>query len=80
MMIDYDGTVKMCCEDYDSRFPMGSLLTQHPDEIFNSPRMQAQRGAQLQGDFSWPDICRDCAETHDVAKSFWERPDLEPLP
>ena len=80
MMIDYDGTVKMCCEDYDSRFPMGSLLTQHPDEIFNSPRMQAQRGAQLQGDFAWPDICRDCAETHDVAKNFWEKPDLEPLP
>ena len=80
MMIDFDGTVKMCCEDYDSRFPMGSLVTQHPDEIFNSPRMQAQRGAQPQGDFGWPDICRNCAETHDVARRFWENPDLEPMP
>ncbi len=80
MMIDFDGTVKMCCEDYDSRFPMGSLVTQHPDEIFNSPRMQAQRGSQLQGDFGWPDICRNCAETHDVARRFWENPDLEPMP
>ncbi|MHC4852546.1 MAG: radical SAM/SPASM domain-containing protein, partial [Planctomycetota bacterium] len=45
MMIDFDGTVKMCCEDYDSIYPMGSLVTQDPEEIFNSPRMQDQRGA-----------------------------------
>ena len=80
MMIDFDGTVKMCCEDYDSRYPMGSLVDQDPDEIFNSPRMLAQRSAQLQGEFHWPDMCRNCAETHDVAQTFWQNPDLEPLP
>ncbi len=58
-------------------------MHEHPvryPEIFNSPRMQAQRGAQLQGDFGWPDICRNCAQTHDVARRFWENPDLEPMP
>ena len=76
MMIDFDGTVKMCCEDYDTRFPTGSILTQDPDEIFNSQRMQAQRSAQLSGDFCSPEICKNCTETHGTAKQFWEAPGL----
>ena len=76
MMIDFDGTVKMCCEDYDTRFPTGSLLSQDPDEIFNSQRMQAQRSAQLSGDFCSPEICKNCTETHGTAKQFWNAPGL----
>lgn len=78
MMIDFDGTVKMCCEDYDSRFPMGSLLTQSPEEIFNSPRMQEQRSAQLCGKFDSPEICKNCTETHETAVQFWNDPGLVP--
>jgi len=78
--IDFDGTVKMCREDHDTRYPTGSLVTQDPEEIFNSRHMLAQRSAQLQGEFHWPDICRNCVETHDAAKRFWQNPELEPLP
>jgi radical SAM protein with 4Fe4S-binding SPASM domain len=77
--IDFDGTVKMCREDHDTRYPTGSLVTQDPEEIFNSQHMLAQRSAQLQGEFHWPDICRNCVETHDAAQEFWQNPDLAPL-
>lgn len=71
MMIDQDGTVKMCCEDYDSQYPLGNILTQNPSDIFNSERMQNQRTNQLNGNFSWPDICQNCIESFQPAKDFW---------
>lgn len=79
LMVDYDGTVKMCCEDYDSRYPLGNLLTDAPEAIFNSERMIRQREAHLSGDFSKPDICRNCAESGDAALDFWRSADLVPL-
>lgn len=72
MMIDYDGAVKMCCEDFDSRYPMGNLMKQTPDEIFNAPRMLQQRENQLNGNFLWPEICKNCIETYESAKDFWQ--------
>jgi len=72
MMFDYDGTVKMCCEDYDSQFPMGNIMTDNPSEIFNSPRMQRQRSNQLNGNFSEPVICNNCIETYESAQDFWK--------
>lgn len=72
LQVDWDGTVKMCCEDYDTRFPIGNLKTQSPTEIFNSPRMQRQRRHQVYGDFRWPEICQNCVEAQDVARDFWK--------
>lgn len=71
MMIDQDGTVKMCCEDYDSQYPLGNIMTQSPSEIFNSARMQQQRIDQLNGNFSRPEICKNCTETFEPARDFW---------
>lgn len=72
-MVDWDGTVKRCCEDYDSRFPMGNIWEQDPDIIFNSPMVMANRMRQLAGDFSVPKMCRACVETLPAtAAPFWE--------
>lgn len=79
MMVDHDGTVKMCCEDYDSRYPMGNLLTDEPDAVFNSLRMQKQRAAQLAGDFSTPALCVDCVESGLPAREFWASATLAPI-
>ena len=80
LMVDHDGTVKMCCEDYDSKYPMGNLLTQSLEEIFNSFRMIQQRDEQLQGRFTCPDICRNCVETFEIAEDFWQNGVLVPAP
>jgi radical SAM protein with 4Fe4S-binding SPASM domain len=75
-MVDWNGTVKMCCEDFDSTYPLGNIDAQSPMEIFNSPRMQKQRRAQVKGDFSWPKVCENCIETYDVARQFWLHSEL----
>lgn len=78
MMIDHDGTVKMCCEDYDSKYKMGNILEQDPNEIFNSARMMRQRSDQLRGDFSAPKICNGCSEAKTSARGFWLQAVLHP--
>lgn len=70
--VDWDGTVKMCCEDFDSRYPIGNIGERKPMEIFNSSRMQKQRLDQVKGNFDWPEICRNCIESHEVARDFWK--------
>ncbi len=78
LMVDWDGTVKMCCEDYESRFAMGNVLTDELDAIFNSAQVLQQRRAQLAGDFTCPSICRNCVESHDEARNWWRRAELVP--
>jgi FkbM family methyltransferase len=73
MVIDNDGTVKRCCEDYDSCYPIGNIMMQEPSEIFNSPSMQRQRDNQLNGDFSCFPMCKNCIETFESARDFWEK-------
>jgi len=73
LMVDWDGGVKRCCEDYDSRFPMGNILEQSPDAIFNSRMMMMNRKRQMVGDFNIPKMCKTCVETLPViAAPFWE--------
>lgn len=74
--VDWDGTVKMCCEDFDSRYPLGNIAELKPMKIFNSPRMQKQRLDQVNGNFEWPEICRNCIESHEVARDFWKSASL----
>jgi radical SAM protein with 4Fe4S-binding SPASM domain len=78
LQIDWDGTVAMCCEDYDTHFPLGDLTKQSPQEIYNSNRLQQQRKNHVEGNFMWPGICKNCIETVDVARAFWEAADLIP--
>lgn len=72
LVIDWNAMVKMCCEDYDTQYPLGNLKTQSPMEIYNSLRMQKQRKDQMNGNFQWPVICQNCIETHNTAYEFWK--------
>lgn len=72
LQVDWDGTVKMCCEDFNTEFPLGNLSNETPGEVFNSDRLRQQRAAQVDGDFQAPRICKDCVETHRVAREFWK--------
>ena len=80
LQVDWDGTVAMCCEDYETRFPLGNLERQTPDEIWNSQMFQEQRRRQVEGDFSTPSICENCIESHEVAREYWKTADVLPAP
>lgn len=71
LQVDWDGTVKMCCEDYDTQYPLGKLTEQSPNDIFNGPVLRGQRERQVKGDFSIPHLCQNCVESHGVARDFW---------
>jgi pyruvate-formate lyase-activating enzyme len=77
--VNWNGNVQMCCEDYDNVYSPGSLITQSPQEVFNSARMKQQRQDQVQGRFAWPECCLNCIETHDVAREFWKTGHLVPV-
>uniref|UniRef100_I2Q7L7 Putative Fe-S oxidoreductase n=1 Tax=Desulfovibrio sp. U5L TaxID=596152 RepID=I2Q7L7_9BACT len=71
LMVDWDGTVKPCCEDYDSSLVLGRLPQDDPRVVFNSPVMRCLRQRHLQGDFSRPAMCAACAETGSPARDYW---------
>ena len=80
LQVDWDGTVAMCCEDYETKFPLGNLTRQSPQEIYNSEMFQEQRRRQVEQDFDVPSICKDCIESHEVARDFWKTAELIPAP
>jgi len=79
LQIDWDGTVAMCCEDYETKYPLGNLKEQEPQEVFNSPTLQEQRRRMVDGDFALPPICVDCIESHEVARQYWKQAEVLPL-
>jgi len=80
LQVDWDGEVAMCCEDYETRFPLGNLVRQSPDDVWNSEMFQAQRRRQVEGDFSVPSICANCVESQGVAREYWKTADVIPAP
>jgi hypothetical protein len=80
LQVDWDGTVAMCCEDFETRFPLGNLVTSSPGEVYNSSMFQEQRRRQVSGDFSVPSICEGCIESHEVARDFWKTAEVIPAP
>jgi radical SAM protein with 4Fe4S-binding SPASM domain len=80
LLVDWDGTVAMCCEDYETKFPLGKLTEQSPQEVWNSKMLQEQRRRQVEGDFAMPSICLNCIESHDVAREYWKTASVVPVP
>ncbi len=76
LMVDNNGVVKMCCEDYNSKHPTGNLLEQSPNEIFNGKLMKLMRKNQINEKFNSPKMCKDCVETWDTSLAFWQQPKL----
>jgi radical SAM protein with 4Fe4S-binding SPASM domain len=80
LQVDWDGTVAMCCEDFETKFPLGNLVKQSPHEVYNSAMFQDQRRRQVEGDFAVPSICKNCIESHEVAREFWKTATVIPVP
>lgn len=80
LLVDWDGTVAMCCEDYETKFPLGKLTEQSPHEIWNSKMFQDQRRRQVEGDFTVPSICANCIESHEGARDYWKDGVVIPAP
>jgi len=49
VVILWDGTVSLCCRDYNAEFPLGNLNSQSLKEIWNGARMQYVRKLMARG-------------------------------
>lgn len=61
LQIQVDGTINMCCFDFDGKLTIGDLKTQSLEEIFSSPEYRKIAQCHTSGDFEGSDlICADC--------------------
>ena len=61
LQVQVDGTVNMCCFDYDGYLTMGDLKTQSLKEIFSSPLFKKIVRAHTTGNFKGSGlICENC--------------------
>jgi radical SAM protein with 4Fe4S-binding SPASM domain len=60
-VVQWDGTVVLCCNDFDNKLVVGDVGRQTLREIWNSPLMRDLRSRHLRGDFGMS-ICRNCRE------------------
>ncbi|MFA5992272.1 MAG: SPASM domain-containing protein [Candidatus Pacearchaeota archaeon] len=68
IMVDVDGNIIMCCQDYESKIKFGNILKKPIKEIMNSPKFQAIREMHKKGNFSM-DLCNTCDNW--INSSLW---------
>ncbi len=57
-----DGTVAMCCDDWDGRAPQGNLNTQTIEEIWTSRKRDGLRKVHLSGKAAKIPLCANCKQ------------------
>lgn len=61
LQVQVDGTVNMCCFDFDGKLTLGDLKTQSLKEIFNSPLYRKIKDCHLSGNYEGSGlICENC--------------------
>lgn len=63
LSISYDGTVGICCRDYDSMDPIGNVKNDSIKEIWNSEKMMLYRDYLANQQKSKIEICKNCSTT-----------------
>ena len=60
VVILWDGTVTVCCVDYEGNFSLGNAKDKKMIKIWNGKKMQQLRKQQNKG--KWHPICQTCTE------------------
>lgn len=71
MVILADGTVPLCCLDYDAKVKLGDLNRQTILEVWRSPAAEALRRAHLERDYRDYPSCAACSYTYDYPHPDW---------
>lgn len=68
LIIYWDGSVAVCCRDYDAKLILGNVTKDKLEDLWNCEKMVALRQAHIKGDFNNP-LCKNCYDYPDVAPS-----------
>lgn len=70
LQIQVDGTINMCCFDYNGKLLLGDFKTQTLQEIFNSNPYLNIRDKHIRGILDDSDyICKNCDQRKDLSKA-----------
>jgi len=66
LQVQVDGTVNMCCFDYNGKLEIGDLKTQSLNEIFNSDEYKFISDLHSGKEFDWTNLmCKSCDQRKD---------------
>lgn len=60
MIIDWDGDVVLCCDDWSHSYPLGNLKKQTIEEVWNGERIKKVRDLHKSGKFGGVPLCAKC--------------------
>jgi len=66
MVIDWNGDVVLCCDDWNHSTVLGNLKKQTIEEIWKGNKLRKIREAHIKGEFWKVSLCSDCNK-----KSIW---------
>jgi radical SAM protein with 4Fe4S-binding SPASM domain len=72
MLVSFDGSVTVCCVDYENQVLIGNINSQSLREIWHNPKLVEMRRAFLKGDKTVFPICANCRyfdRKHSLANS-----------
>lgn len=69
LQVQVDGTVNMCCFDFNGQLTLGDLKTQTLQEIFSSPLYKKIVQYHLSGDFNGSELICDNCDQRNIDKS-----------
>lgn len=66
LVVYWDGSVPLCCQDYDGNMILGNLKQEHLKNIWQEKRLKNIRQIHIQGAFDKIPLCRRC-----TYRSIW---------
>ena len=60
LVINYDGTVSLCCSDWKSSYPVADVNKKSIEDIWNSEKYGFVRSAHMSGEYRKIPICKKC--------------------
>ena len=73
LVISSEGEGGLCCLDYDLKAPLGSVMEQTVQEIWQSPMLQGYRQKMLNHQYDQIDVCKNCNAHIFQHKSTWAK-------
>src|SRR3989338_5849852 len=61
LTVQWDGTLVPCCLDYVGQEPLGNIMKEKLEVLWNGPRMKRMRALHIEGKAGSIPLCKDCS-------------------
>lgn len=71
MVISYDGSVPLCCNDYENKVILGNVNKQTIAEVWGGKKLSKVRKNHMSKNFSKVEICSSCQYNYHYKSPWW---------